>query len=71
MPINTNQQPLECCSTTMHTRPIERNFGLCLRPLRGPALFSRGNTVDSEDRQMIDGIGKAPIVTVPHRSGVR
>lgn len=37
---------------------------------RGPTLFNTGNTVDSEDRQMIDGIGKAPIVTASHRSGV-
>lgn len=39
--------------------------------LRGSALFSRGNTVTSEDRQMIDGIGKAPIVMASHRSAVR
>lgn len=39
--------------------------------LRGPALFSRGNAVTSEDRQMIDGIGKTPIVMASHRRDVR
>lgn len=51
--------------------PDRAELRIVSQTLRGPTLFNRDNTVDSEDRQMIDGIGKAPIVTAFHRSGVR
>lgn len=47
----------------MYTRPIERNFGLRFRPYADHLSAVEAIRWTAKTGRMIDGVGKAPIVT--------